>query len=195
MEFEEIAQKQERGKTKPPSRRDTTRENHLPAIAAFGGRAPQWRPSCPEHSSGLNNHKPWAGDMAPWARSLAALAEDQGLSPSTHAGQFPPRGSSTHSCSLWPFVRQTGGAVKCPFWLIFIDLVKILNFSSIWEKFLMLLLSPLQCWDNYCLCMYFPPVLELKPRGDSHRATTQPFILYIYISINKNWLNLFIDLI
>ena len=41
MEFEEIAQKQERGKTKPPSRRDTTRENHLPAIAAFGGRAPQ----------------------------------------------------------------------------------------------------------------------------------------------------------
>lgn len=40
MEFEEIAQKQERGKNKPPSRRDT-RENHLPAIAAFGHRTPQ----------------------------------------------------------------------------------------------------------------------------------------------------------
>lgn len=96
MEFEEIAQKQERGKNKPPSRRDT-RENHLPAIAAFGGRAPQWRPPCPEHSSGSNNHKPWAGDMAPWARALGALTEYQGLSPSTHAGPFVFTYMYTHS--------------------------------------------------------------------------------------------------
>lgn len=89
VEFEEIAQKQERGKNKPPSRRDT-RENHLPAIAAFGGRAPQWRPPCPEHSSGSNNHKPWAGDMALWARALAALQSTKVWVPAPTLGRFHP---------------------------------------------------------------------------------------------------------
>lgn len=194
MEFEEIAQKQERGKNKPPSRRDT-RENHLPAIAAFGGRAPQWRPPCPEHSSGSNNHKPWAGDMAPWARALAALTEYQGLSPSTHAGQVPSRAPAlipvlcgrlcSPACTHTQRKRQTGGPVKCSSWLIFIDLLKILNFSSIWKKFLMLLLCPLQCWGNYCSCMCFLPVLKRKPRGYSYWPTTSA-LCYIYVSINKN---------